>query len=178
MTHLTRLTLLLAVVLLPSACVTYPATRTYYQPDAADGTLRPSSRCGYSRSANDTLERVLDEVEFYIRPIEDAAGDRVVIQVAIVARGRQFTLAPEALALRVNGSEQTLQAVAVTEQESGPVFDRLLTLAYPVAADSAAELAVQASAGYLVVAGKPQSATQYRFRRVTLKDWYYAGVNC
>lgn len=170
-----RIIVVLTAVFAISACVVFPTSRTYYEPNPEDGEPTPSESCGYHRAANDGLERHVEGVTISVFPyLEDDKPLRISFLISRTARS---------LAVDTTQTELIAGAVIVApdtteENEPGPYFSKSITLTFASAADAPPNIALTFKPGFLKVDGTDIALAPFRFRKVTKSDIYYGSINC
>src|SRR5689334_2291515 len=66
--------MLLTLVAILGGCAIYPTSRTFYEPEAADGKPRNRVSCGYIRT-RDVVTRVVEGIEISIAPADEEIAD-------------------------------------------------------------------------------------------------------
>ena len=177
-------------------CVAYPATRTYFAPDPADGTPTASMACGWHATRNDSLLREADGVVIQVSP-RFVAGKPLTVAVLVASAEATTASDPAQLRLRVAPGTVPLGPVSVQTvvQDAGrsptgappapgqavatrPATQTWYTLTFPVASDGLTAITIEFAAGAVRVGGEPRPVAPFRFQRVVRRDWYYGSLNC
>ena len=180
-----RASVLLTVVCL-SACAAYPTTRTFYEPDQADGKPENRASCGYMNT-KDSIRRIVDGIEISISPAEEnistyGAGDLETF-FGFSFRGADVRIDPSKIKV-TDGSQAIFQGQVLeqstrpTRRPNGTFTWTTLRLVYPAPAGRIERLTYVFEPGSVTFDGKPVPVSAFNFTRVTKSDVYYGSINC
>ena len=172
--HSWLLTLLTSTLL--SGCVVVPMNRTYYEPNAADGTPIRSSSCGWNATSRDALERDVAGVTVSVYPTYEP-GRPLRIYILLSRSDKTVEIVQENVEIKVGDGPQKYRPTAVKIKDAGPYFFKSIDYEFPIA-DSASEIAVVFSTGFIKVNGHDMEILPFRFNRVTKSDVFYGSINC
>lgn len=169
-----RIILVLAAAAL-SACVVFPTSRTYYEPNPDDGEPTPSQSCGYHRAADDGLTRKVEGLALSVFPRLDADEP---LQISFLIGKTAKSVTVDAARVELRAGATTVAPVTIKENEPGPYFSKSITLTFPSSPDTLENIAVAFRAGFLKIGGIEINLAPFRFRKVTKGDLYYGSINC
>jgi hypothetical protein len=182
--HLLLASISIATIQL-GGCVVYPASRTFYEPTAAEGALRNQTSCGYLHK-HDTVERRIGDMILAITVGSEKEPDarHATLKVTLVLEGQagSWNLMTEGVRPVVNASPETLRPSSSTLR-SGPgsatnqQFIRW-TLTYPEPAGLADKVELDSEPGALTERGKAIDVGPLHFNRVKKADIYFGSINC
>lgn len=128
-------------------CVVVPMTRTYYEPNPADGTPIRSSSCGWHATALDALKKDLDGTAISVFPRYEK-GSPFGLYVLLGRTSRSVELDPEKMELRTPDGKVGVRAATTDTKAAGPYFFRSINYLFPPSYD-ADEIAVTFLPGFI-----------------------------
>ena len=157
-------------------CVVVPMSRTYYEPNSADGTPIRSASCGWNATALDGLKREIDGTAISIFPkYEKGVPLRIVVLIGRPTRSTE--LAPEQMELRATDAKTGVRSVTTDTKAAGPYFYRSISYSFPPEFD-ADEFEVTFLTGFIKIDGREIDVSPFRFKRTTKTDVYFGSINC
>jgi hypothetical protein len=165
-------TLLIAL----AGCVVAPMTRTYYEPNPADGKPIRSTSCGWNATALDALQRDLKEIAVSVFPKYEK-GRPFRVHVLLGRTSSSMELDPRKLELRTSSENAKIPPDTTNAKAAGPYFSRSIDYTFPASFD-ADEIVVTFLPGFIKLDGKEIDISPFRFKRATKSDVYYGSINC
>jgi len=157
-------------------CVVAPVSRTYYEPNPADGIPSRSASCGYHRAAEDQLKREIEGITLSVLP-RYKEGQPLAVYVLLGRTSKTVELDPKKFEVRFGAAAVGEHPATTTVKDAGPYF--LKSIAYDFSPSLAAEdIAVTFLPGFIKLDGKEIPVAPFRFRKVTKLDVYYGSINC
>ena len=169
-----------------SGCVVYPTTRTFYEPNSADGRAQNRSSCGFNKT-HDSLERGIDGAIIQVSPgLErepQALGQTLTVSISIITDPSHAIVKPELIELRSPQSgiarRGTVDRYKVDGPRPGWAHDtHWITLTFDLPAGTGTDISIEIPSQALTVNGNMTALAPFRFARVTKKDIYYGSINC
>jgi len=169
-------------VSMASGCAVYPTSRTYFEPNPNDGVLAPSMGCGYHVTKNDSLVREIGNVKIQVTPYYQE-GKELQLIVLFQSKDGTIKIDPEYIRLEAIsvGDSVSPTSVKQTNQEprsNWPYYMNWNYLTYPVLSESLKLFSVVFQAGSVTLNNEPMEVANFRFKKVTKSDIYYASINC
>src|SRR6266568_953100 len=147
----TRATVATLVMLL-SGCVVAPVSRTYYEPNPADGTPSRSASCGYHRAAEDMLKRDIEGITVSVVP-QSKNSQPPSVYVLIGQTSKAVELDPNRFEVRYGIAAVADRPATLTMKNAGPYF--LKSINYIFAQFSPSDdIAVVFLPGFIKIDGK------------------------
>mgnify|MGYP006915209886 CR=1 FL=1 len=169
----------LATQLLLVGCMTYPTSRTFYEPNVVGGRLRNATACGFVHT-RDTVEIGIGNIVLAVmvgsprEPRLRHSDLNVTVTIEGPRSGWQFN--PSTLSIELNDPRQTLYPTATVRTDGAGLV--LWTIHYPEPAGLADELTIVVKPNDLLVAGRPAEIPALHFKRVRKSDLFVASLNC
>ncbi len=170
------------IFFLVSGCALYPTTRTYFEPNPEDGSLQPSSSCGYHAAKNDSLVREVDNFELHVTP-HYKEGEKLKLTVLVQSKENNVTINANKIRLSSSNQEHASLPVEVKEntyepRSNWPYYMKWNHMTYPPLSESLESITITFDTGSIVLDGKPLKIKPFRFNKTTKKDIYYSSINC
>jgi len=163
-----------------SACVVFPVTRTYFEPNAADGSPTPSRSCGYYRTAKDGLEREVDGIVIGVHPTYLKDED-LLITVSFHYEKGDVSLDPDEISMSTDSGHTYRPKhweVEIYAKDKSHSYRKWLFLEYPVISSELDNLNVNFSSSAVLLDQKALGIGPFRFKKITKSDVFYGSVNC
>ncbi|MDP1928442.1 MAG: hypothetical protein Q8K62_08025 [Thiobacillus sp.] len=183
MRHLS--TLLASFVL--AGCAVYPASRTFYEPNAADGKLENRTSCGYTNT-RDSIRRTVEGVEIWLSPSDEKLSApyptslQTNISFTYRISGVQVDFSKIVLRTEPEGVVIGGQVLSTYERPTlridGEFQRQTGQLLFPAPAGVPEQITIIFKPGALTVDGRVIPISPFRFSRVTRSDIYYGSINC
>jgi len=167
------------------ACVLYPTSRTFYEPNVADGKPVNRASCGYM-TTHDSLERDIGGAVVTISPSEESQasspGMLLHVYISIQSAPGAIAVDPTLIQLQTPLHGTPIAGNVLSHATDGPrpgwPYDtHRIDIDYPGSAETEISLVFQSGA-VVSRSGADMHVEPFRFRRVTKKDMYYGSVNC
>ena len=170
-----------ALSLSTAGCAVYPVTRSYYAPDARDGTPAVTDACSYFRTSKDALEREVTDVRITVTP-NGGRSERFWVSVQFTTdasfsiNATEILVHDTATGVRHRPSNHWLTAgPPMPDSASRNIW---VGLHYDIPAASLEEFAVEFPPTGLRIKGAETALAPFRFRKVTTQDIRYLSINC
>ena len=169
------------MLLAVQGCVLYPTSRTYLEPNPADGVPTSSVSCGYNRASKDALVRDLGNLHIQVAP-SYSSDKPIALSILLRSDADNVTVNPKLIHLKnvENGEIFEPSKINVTYQRP-PRFDhfnRWIYIVYPVGSKKLRSISVQFNAGSVFIDGHRLDVDRFRFNKTEKFDIYYGLVNC
>ncbi len=177
-----KLALYLFVLFLVSGCAVYPTTRTYFEPNPEDGSLQPSMSCGYHAAKNDSLVREMDGFKIQVTP-HYKEGKKFQLTVLVQSTDDHVTIDPNKIGLSSSKQGNTslpseVKANNYEPRSNWPYYMKWNHMTYPDLSESLESITITFHAGSITLNGRTLEIGDFRFRKTTKEDIYYASINC
>jgi hypothetical protein len=177
---------LCALLMVLSGCVVVPASRTFYEPNPADGRAIARRSCGYQKF-HDALERQVDGALLIVSPGSDeepkTPGATLVVSMEVQSNHGEAELHAEFIQLRQGVGGPASHGRVIEQIVGGPVPGQshqsrtvLLEFAIDPAGDPNIEIDVGGEA--VAIRGHLVQVAPFRFTRVTRRDVLMSSFYC
>jgi len=163
-----------------SGCVLYPTTRTYFEPNEADGTLTKSRSCGYHKAALDSLERMVDSVEVGVTP-QYRENKELLVILSFYYNDGSVDVSPNEISITSNNGKKIFPKNVTTKSYAMDAShpNRLwANITYPVLSENLDRLSINFSEAALKINGVRINVKPFRFKKISKPDIYYSSINC
>jgi hypothetical protein len=168
--HAMKITVVALSTIAVSACVAFPTSRTYYEPNPEDGKLSRSVGCTWHRTAKDSLKRHVEGLTISVHPYL-ADDESLRIRLWIEETHKSVVIDAARAELRVGTTAVAPATIGL--YSPGPVY-----LHFPASLGTPDSITLAFRPGFLRVDGIDVSLAPFRFRKVTKVDIYYSAINC
>ena len=165
-----------AVLALMVGCIAIPKSRTYYEPNSADGKLIQSASCGWNTTALDAIERDVDGITLSVYPKYDNEHP-FRVYVLLGRTSKMVGIDPDKLEVRFSDGAASVRPSTSSVEDAGPYAFKSINYVFSSSLE-ASEIAITFLPGFIRLDGKDNETIQFRFRRVTKFDVYYGSINC
>lgn len=173
----------LLCLLMLSACVAYPTTRTYFKPDLNDGQLTPSMGCGYHTTRDDAIIKTLGDATLTVMP-EYVSGEKLKITLLVRSKSKADVnaLLPDGIFVSLSNTSSEIYPakLSVTEQESaaGEHFSQWHVLVFPLSVDEIETFKLTIPWSNSSDPSSEDGLLNFNFEKVEVADFYYNSINC
>jgi hypothetical protein len=169
-------TLLLALAAIQVSCIVLPVSRTYFEPNPADGEPIRSSSCGYHLTANDALRRDIQGVQIEVFPsFTDAA---FVLHITIPSSGRRAKLSLDKIVVITSPKNEVVKSIRFERPYPGGYYEQIATIYFPALPNDVTEIAIVALSGFITIDGAALELKPFRFKKTEKMDVFYGSINC
>lgn len=180
------LNVLLASLVL-TGCAIYPTSRTFYEPNGADGKLENRTSCGYTKT-RDSIRRTVEGIEISLSPSEEKfsppypASLPTYISFTYRVPGVQVDFSK--IVLRTEPGGVVIEGRMLntyerpTRRVDGEFHIKVGRLLFPEPAGVPEQVTFIFKPGALMLDGRAIPVLPFRFSRVTRDDVYYGSINC
>ena len=170
------------------SCAVYPTSRTFYEPNADDGSVTNRGSCGYM-TTHDAIERNVGGVvlKIFIGDEDEPSGRPDTLDVHITASHKEdgTTIDQTKVTVSAEGDSKELHGNFMP-----PVAAKLglkwqddprylgISIQYPAPAGTYDAIVVKFASGALRLHGQTLDVQPFRFHRVKKHDVYYGSINC
>lgn len=177
-----KLIAILSIVALQIGCAVFPVTRTYFEPNIEDGKPTRSSSCGYNMTAEDSLERDIDDFHIKVSPFYEE-GQPLSATILFRYSAGDMELQPEQFELhsmpdggvyKPNDISRTIYGPDKTH----PYYSIWVHLKYPVVSEKLEAIKFMFPATAIKRNGININLAPFRFKKVKKSDVYYGSINC
>ncbi len=177
-----KLAIYLLILYWVTGCALYPTSRTYFEPNAEDGSPRSSMSCGYHAAKNDSLLREYDDFELKITP-HYQEGENLRVTVLVQSKENSITIDPNKIRL-LSSSQRGMTSPAEAKKtyyeprNNWPYYMKWNHIIYPVKSESLKSITIVFNSDSMFLNGHALGVKSFRFNKTTKKDIYYASINC
>lgn len=167
-------------------CVVFPATHTFFEPSASDGTLRQAGSCGFH--AKDEIHRQIGALRLSA-VVQTIKGGRLSLRVILDPYGASMEVHPRLFVLTKQPDKSPIQISSVeAERRQYRVAESFATTrsvdaTWVQIVAAIPEIEVQQFQlafphGSIVVSGQFLDVSAITFTKRQVSDIYYSSINC
>lgn len=182
-----RLLKLFLASLVLTGCAIYPTSRTFYEPNPADGKLENRTSCGYTKT-RDSIRRTVEGIEISLSPSEEKLSipypTSLQTYITFTYRIPGVQVDFSKIVLRAEPGDAVIEGRVLnayerpTRRVDGEFYIKVASLQFPEPAGVPEQVTFIFKPGALMLDGRAIPVLPFRFTRVTRDDVYYGSINC